>query len=156
MFTGLDRTIRSLGGVLHTSDDKKRIFEKPPRVSFRRPKHLKDKLIRSTIKSIEGYNKGMKKCGEARYQICNFVKEGNTFCDNTGKVYHVNYGFDCDSKGVIYLLKCDRFRKRYVGSTINPFRKGLTIIREVYLGMEREKRVYRVSIYIRTFLQKAK
>ena len=31
-FTGLDRMICSLGGILHESDDMKRIFEKPPRV----------------------------------------------------------------------------------------------------------------------------
>ena len=101
----------------------KRIFEKPPRVSFRRPKNLKDELVRSEIKGIEGSSKGVRKCGKARCQICNFVKEGNTFCDNTSKVYYVNYEFDCDSEGVIYLLKCGRCHKHYVGSTINSFRK---------------------------------
>ena len=38
-------------------------------------------------------------------------------------MYYVNYGFDCDSEGVVYLLKRERCHKHYVGSTINSFRK---------------------------------
>ena len=34
--------ICSLGGILHALDDMERIFVKPPRVSFRRPKSVKD------------------------------------------------------------------------------------------------------------------
>ena len=105
MFTGLGRTIHGLGGALHAWDDMKRIFEKPPNVSLTKPKNLKDELMRSKIKGIEGSNKGMRTFGKARCKICNFVKEGNTFCDCTGKVYYVNNGFDCDSEGVVYLLK---------------------------------------------------
>ena len=101
----------------------KRIFELPPRATFRKPKNPKDELVRSKIKGIEGSNINMRKFGKARCQISNFVKEGNTFGDNTGKEYYVNCGFDYDSEGVVYLLKCERCRKDYVGSTINSFRE---------------------------------
>ena len=94
----MGRTVCSIGGILHASDDMKRIFEKPPRADFRRSKNLKDELVGSKIKEIEEANKSMRKCGKVRCQICNFVKEGNTFCDNTGKMYYVNYGFDSDLK----------------------------------------------------------
>ena len=38
--------------------------------------------------------------------------------EHNGHTYWINYSFDCDSIGVIYLLKCARCFKVYVGSTI--------------------------------------
>ena len=66
----------------------------------------------------------MKKCDKARCQICNFVVETQKF-EHNGHTYWINYSFDCDSIGVIYLLKCARCFKVYVGSTITTFRKRL-------------------------------
>ena len=49
--------------------------------------------------------------------------EGENFTDSLGKrKYVINYQFDCDSNGVIYLIKCKRCGKQYIGSTINTFR----------------------------------
>ena len=70
--------------------------------------------------NVEG--KGIKKCDKARCQICNFVVETQKF-EHNGHTYWINYSFDCDSIGVIYLLKCARCFKVYVGSTITTFRK---------------------------------
>ena len=33
-----------------------------------------------------------------------------------------DYEFDCDSNGVVYLIKCKRCGRQYIGSTINAFR----------------------------------
>ena len=49
------------------------------------------------------------------------VKEGDKFYDKD-RTYHINYSFDCDSGGVVYLIKCNKCLKRYVGSTITTFR----------------------------------
>ena len=37
--------------------------------------------------------------------------------------HFVNFVFDCDSQGVIYMVKCKIYVKIYVGSTITAFRK---------------------------------
>ena len=50
-------------------------------------------------------------------------KEGSSFEDGRGHMYYINFGFDCDSAGVIYLLNCKRCSKIYVGSTVTSFRK---------------------------------
>ena len=47
------------------------------------------------------------------FDFCSFV-EKHTFC--------INYHFDCDSQGVIYLISCKKCGKQYVGSTITSFR----------------------------------
>ena len=65
----------------------------------------------------------MRKCGKGRCKICSLAEEGNEFDDGKGsRKYYVNYDFDCDSKGVVYLLKFQRYLKQYIGSTITAFR----------------------------------
>ena len=91
-------------------------------IVYRRPKNLKDNLVRSKLKGEGSGDKGMRKCGKSRCQICNFVEEGSTLCRN-GRTFHINYLFDCDSAGVIYLIICKKCSKIYVGSTITSFRR---------------------------------
>ena len=38
-------------------------------------------------------------------------------------MYYINFSFDCDSAGLIYLLTCKRCSKIYVASTVTSFRK---------------------------------
>ena len=90
-------------------------------VDFRRPRNLKDAMVRSKVKRENNLDKGMKKCGKSRCQICKFVKEGCTFGENGSFV--INFAFDCDSKGVIYLIVCKKCCKVYVGSIITSFRQ---------------------------------
>ena len=64
----------------------------------------------------------MAKCGKARCQICNFVQEGENFMDSLGnRKYVINYEFDCDSNGVLYLIKRKRCCRQYICSAINAF-----------------------------------
>ena len=63
----------------------------------------------------------MRKCSKSRCRICQFVEEGDTFGENAE--YCINFLFDCDSPGVVYLIKCKTCSKIYVGSTITSFRK---------------------------------
>ena len=65
----------------------------------------------------------MVNCGKTRCQICNFVEEEESFTDSLGnRKYVINYEFDGDSGGVVYLIKCKRCGRQYIGSTINAFR----------------------------------
>ena len=72
----------------------------------------------------------MEKCGKSRCQIFSYVVEAEEF-EYGNKKYWLNYPFDCDSEGVIYVIRCISCSKIYVGSTITTFRnrRGLIIIR---------------------------
>ena len=121
--SGVGEVVNSLWPVLQASDGMREILgDMKPLISFRRPRNLADNLIRSKVKKVNVEGKGMKKCDKARCQICNFVVETQKF-EHNGHTYWINYSFDCDSIGVIYLLKCARCFKVYVGSTITTFRK---------------------------------
>ena len=117
--------VNSLGSIMHASDEMKEVFkDKRPLISFRRPRNLADNLVRSKIKrdADTGKAKGMKKCGKSRCQICCYVEETEKFEYGNNK-YWINYSFDCDSEGVIYVLRCISCSKIYVGRTITSFRK---------------------------------
>ena len=95
-------------------------------MSFHRPKNLKDVLVRAKLPKTNNLSgpKGMQPCGKSRCRICAFVSGSDTFRDYDGKnSYKINYHFDCDSSGVVYLLSCKKCMKLYVGSTINTFRQ---------------------------------
>ena len=79
---------------------------KVPMISFRRPKNLKDNLVRAKIQPLEEKAKRMLCCGKTRCKVCNYVKSGNSFSGNVEmRSFHINHSFDCDSCGVIYLQK---------------------------------------------------
>ena len=88
------------------------ILPSPTRVAFCNPKTLKDHLVRSKLKirdSDEEEN-GIYKCGNINCDICNVLYLSNEFQSTvTGKRYHINFKFDCNSINVIYLLTCKRF-----------------------------------------------
>ena len=46
---GIGRKMHEGLVILHASSDMKRIFKEPPMVNFRRPKNLKDELVRSKV-----------------------------------------------------------------------------------------------------------
>ena len=76
--SGISQKVKSLGLVLHASDEMNEVFKDiKPLISFRRPRNLADNLVRSKIKEASNTrkDKGMKKCGKSRCQICSYVEE---------------------------------------------------------------------------------
>ena len=63
-------------------------------------------MVRSRIQGSVDENKGMRKCGRDRCQICRFVNQGRSFGGLAERKYYANYEFDCDSKGIVYLIEC--------------------------------------------------
>ena len=56
------------------------------------------------------------------YKCSRLVSDSHTFQDSK-KSYFINYEFDCDFTGVIYLLSCKKCKKFYIGSTTVSFRR---------------------------------
>ena len=77
-----------------------------PRLAFRNPKTLKDRLVRSKLKT--NYEKpGVTICGRKNCEICHILHQGYTFeSSNTGKQYKINFSSNCKSRSVVYLLTC--------------------------------------------------
>ena len=68
-----------------------------PMISFRRPKNLKDNLVRAKLQPLEEKVKEMFCCPKVRCKVCNYVKPRTTFVGNVDKrSFHTNRSFDCD------------------------------------------------------------
>ena len=55
--------------------------------------------------------------------MCNYIIMGTEFTSMvTGGIYHINHAFNCDSKGVVYLITCKYCILQHVGNTVTQFR----------------------------------
>ena len=100
------------------------VLPSPPRVAFSNLKTLKDHLVRSRLKirNSNDEENGIYKCGNMICDVCNVLYLSNEFqSTGTGKMYHMNFKFDCNSINMIYLLTCKRCRKQYVECTVTKF-----------------------------------
>ena len=115
-----NQNILSLGAE-HTE-----LFSRTPMVAYRKPKSLKDILVRAIVKS---QSTGPNMCGgcngRSDCQVCNIIVNSDHFSNKEGtRTFNLRKGtFHCNSKGVVYLLTCKTCKKQYVGSTITTFRE---------------------------------
>ena len=107
-----------------------KIFEKPPLLSFRRNKNLKD-LIGSNViengkikKRVTPKIKGKcSPCFSSKKNLCcNQIKDTTTFQSNqTKKIFDIYHNVNCKSKHIIYLLECLQCKIQYVGKSETEF-----------------------------------
>ena len=122
--------LKELFGILHElhsivglSENFLKVLPEKPLLSFRRPRNLKDHLVRSKLRNLEYSDRGMNKCGKRRCQVCNYIITGTEFTSTvTGGIYHINHAFNCDSKEVVYLITCKYCNLQYVGNAVTQFR----------------------------------
>ena len=121
-------------------------FPDPPLTAYKRPKNLKDILIKAKLppppaRRPKRIVPGMKKCGKM-CPICPFVKEGKSV-----KAKHSNFKMElnrqhtCDDTGVIYLVECTKCGQQYCGQSKNRLRDRFSN----HLGYVRTKKVHQAT-----------
>ena len=119
----LGRTINALLPTLYADKRVKEVFTPRPFVSYRSGRSLKGHLVRSKLYPMERLV-GCSGCRGNNCAICKLVKKGGEFESSiTKSVYKINHKFNCNSKCVVYLLRCKVCNKQYVGQTSDKFRK---------------------------------
>ena len=107
----------------------KRIFLKPPMVAYRRPKSLKDILVRAKVpppfkKRSKRLIKGMKKCSKCN--VCPYVQCSSVLKSSSDSyLVNIDSSVDCDTKNVIYLIECSKCTQQYVGQTGRSFKERI-------------------------------
>jgi hypothetical protein len=114
----LAKHARILSKHPHTSHLKEDKFM----VAYRRPKNLKDLLVHSRL-TMTNLPPGMFRCGAPRCQICIHVDTTSQFKNNrTNQLFRTQGHITCATKFVIYLIKCTKCQKQYVGQTTQTLR----------------------------------
>ena len=94
-------------------------FSEPPIVSFRRPRNIKDLVVRTRLDNPLP-NAGFSTCSNARCLLCKHTQNSETFkSSTTGKSYKILGQFSCNTNNCIYLITCKLCGKQYVGETTN-------------------------------------
>ena len=97
----------------------KSVLPKPPRVAFRNPVSLRDKLVRSKLKSEDEKEGGNFPCCRKNCDICNILNPSDKFRSTViGEEYQMNFHFNYNSVCVVYLFTCKVCAKKYTRSTI--------------------------------------
>ena len=85
-------------------------------------KKIKDRLVRAKLPPLVE-RKGSFKCGHSRCDTCKNIVETAEFTSNaTNATYKINFGLDCNSMAVIYLLSCKICGLQYVGECTTKWR----------------------------------
>ena len=99
----------------------KKAVPNPPLVAKRRPKNLKDLLVRATMKPPQQLHEGKSPCGRPRCKNCVHIRTSMTFASAImEQKFRARVTANCRTKNIIYLIECQRCKKQYVGETENP------------------------------------
>ena len=114
----LNEIVRKHFHILKRSTRCSKAIGQPPIVAFRRPKNLRDILVKAKLDPIVPKPLGYHKCKDKRCLTCPFIYEIDFFiCNVTDKEYKIKHSFNCKSFNVIYLITCLVCKKQYVGKT---------------------------------------
>ena len=93
------------------------IFQSQPMVAYRRPKCIKNFVVKNKSKSLEKEApKTTKKCGKCK--LCPQIRMTETITNPQNNItIEIKDGGTCRSKGVIYAAICKKCNKIYVGQT---------------------------------------
>ena len=102
----------------------KRTFPNPPMIAYRQPPNLRRTLVhaKKPIKRPKRIVPGFVRCKNNSCKVCPYVVNSKNINSTTNNFQHKITGeFTCNTKGVIYILTCDKCNKQYVGQTIRRF-----------------------------------
>ena len=101
------RIVSQRWNLLHEDERLKNLLKNRPIIAYRKPKNLKDLLVRSKFVYEQEEEKGCSWCSQ--------VKETNTFkSETTGKTFSILHKVNCKSSKIVYLVRCKCCHKQTV------------------------------------------
>ena len=117
----LEKTIRRYHHILQDSDRLRQAFPSLPIIAFRRPRNLRDLLVRAATSPNTGNPPGNFRCEARRCKTCPILVTTDTFASSvTGERFKLKLRASCKTSNVIYLIQCRRCGLQYVGETGQP------------------------------------
>ena len=114
-------TIRHYHHILQDSDRLRQAFPSLPIIAFRRPRNLRDLLVRAAISPNTSNPLGNFRCKARRCKTCPILVTTDTFASSvTGERFKLKLRASCKTSNVIYLIQCRRCGLQYVGETGQP------------------------------------
>ena len=115
--------------ILHTSDRLQQAVPDTPILAYRRPRNLRDLLVRAEVRPLSDTNptthQGTFTCDSNRCVVCKeHIKEGDSFISNSNNSSHrIRSNITCTTSNVVYLISCRVCGVQYVGETKNALKR---------------------------------
>ena len=115
--------IRQHWGLIERDPALSKLFPEPPVMAFRRPKSLRDILVRSKVNCQSPSSPGgYVACKRSNCKCCKEVTPGSVFQSSvTKEKYTIFSTVSCKTENCIYLLTCGTCNIQYVGQTTTTF-----------------------------------
>ena len=116
--------LKELHVILACHEDHEKVFPDVPIIGFKNIKNLKSHLVIAVLPDINEEGR-CESCGGKRPPclLCRDMGNTNTFkSKHSNKIYQIKKNFNCNSKRVVYLIKCRVCGKQYSDSTVTKFR----------------------------------
>ena len=127
-YDGLRSQVLMTWDLLDRSSSTRQIHSLGLQVGYRRPKNLRDMLVKSKLPSsgdtLTHYNGAPPKCDNSRCRYCQKLNtDGHIVASVTGKKYRTRHNVSCNSNNLVYCISCTRCGKQYVGQTKNSLKQ---------------------------------
>ena len=104
-----NNVIKKYYPILTASDRCKHAFKDPPLLAYRRPRNLRDTLVRAKVKTPKtspSFPPKITSCVDGRCKTCKFMTHNTTSCTfhNTGQTRTIHQNLSCSSDKVIRLI----------------------------------------------------
>ena len=117
----LQRTIRRYHHILQDSERLREAIPSLPIIAFRRPRNLRDLLVRAIVSPKNSDVPGNFRCEARRCKTCPILVTTDTFTSSvTGERFNLKLRASCKTSNIIYLIQCRRCGLQYVGETGQP------------------------------------
>ena len=129
-FKNLSSIMREHWQSLQKHQTLSKIFPEPPVLAFRRPKSIKDRLVRADIKVKRDSPRQSQSCGDKRCKTCDQMQCTETFTSkSTREVHKLACTTNCKTKNTVYLLECGICGFQYVGESVLQFNRRFNLHR---------------------------
>ena len=129
-YGGLRKQVESTWDLLGRSCTTRFIRDKTLVVGYRRPKNLRDLLVRARLPKLgeatspEDGHFARTKCRNTTCRYCNRLNtSGKIQSTATQKMHNAMHNVNCHSNNLIYCITCKKCKKQYVGQTKNSLRQ---------------------------------
>ena len=103
------------------------IYDIGYKVGYRRPKNLRDLLMKAKLPSTDGNTVARQpkgNCNNPRCRYCPRINRTGHLRNSTGaKRYWTFTNINCESNNLIYCLRCKTCKHMYVGQTMNSIKE---------------------------------
>jgi hypothetical protein len=123
-------TVNKCFDILKMNDETKNVFKNNSlRKSYKQPKNLKKLLTKAKFETEKIILK-VNKCNKPRCKTCLSIIVGTEMQMENGEIFKINSNMNCNSRNLIYILKCNGCPRTYIGETSDALNLRINVHRQ--------------------------